>query len=34
MAFFAIGEIMPPAAWLGMALAAIGVAVASRTGQR
>jgi hypothetical protein len=25
---------MPPAAWFGMALAAIGVAVASRTGQR
>jgi drug/metabolite transporter (DMT)-like permease len=31
MAFVAIGEIMPPAAWLGMAVAALGVAIASRT---
>jgi drug/metabolite transporter (DMT)-like permease len=31
MAFVAIGETMPPAAWLGMAMAAFGVALASRS---
>jgi len=31
MAFLAIGETMPPAAWLGMGVAALGVALASRT---
>jgi drug/metabolite transporter (DMT)-like permease len=31
MAFIAIGETMPPAAWLGLAIAAVGVALASRS---